>query len=88
MKQAILTILARLVSAMKAESRKYHALALPIIKGALEPSSVRNPLQRVAKIHDSRLTTHVIQGGFLQKTFVTSMRMNKTGDCFWKVLSI
>ncbi|KAF2230261.1 ARM repeat-containing protein [Viridothelium virens] len=39
MKQAILTILARLVSSMKAESRKYHLMALPIIKGALEPDS-------------------------------------------------
>ncbi|KAL9093045.1 MAG: hypothetical protein Q9165_004183, partial [Trypethelium subeluteriae] len=39
MKQAILTIFARLVGSMKAESRKYHLMALPIIKGALDPDS-------------------------------------------------
>ncbi|KAF2093794.1 ARM repeat-containing protein [Rhizodiscina lignyota] len=39
MKQSILTILARLINAMKAESRPYHPLVLPIIKGAVEPGS-------------------------------------------------
>lgn len=39
MKQAILTILARLVNAMKAESVPFHSLVLPIIKGAIEPES-------------------------------------------------
>lgn len=39
MKQAILTILARLINSMKAESVKYHSLVLPIIKGAVEPGS-------------------------------------------------
>lgn len=39
MKQAILTILARLVNAMKAASVPFHALVLPIIKGAVEPGS-------------------------------------------------
>lgn len=40
MKQAILTILARLINAMKVESRPFHSLVLPIIKGAVEPGSV------------------------------------------------
>lgn len=39
MKQAILTILARLVNAMKADSLAFHPLVLPIIKGAIEPGS-------------------------------------------------
>lgn len=39
MKQAILTILSRLINAMKAESRPYHSMVLPIIKGAVEPGS-------------------------------------------------
>ncbi|RMY50678.1 hypothetical protein D0863_14812 [Hortaea werneckii] len=39
MKQAILTILARLVNAMKAESQPLHAMVFPIIKGAIEPGS-------------------------------------------------
>lgn len=39
MKQAILTILARLVTAMKADSVPFHGLVLPIIKGAIEPGS-------------------------------------------------
>lgn len=39
MKQAILTILARLVNAMKADSLAFHSLVLPIIKGAIEPDS-------------------------------------------------
>lgn len=39
MKQAILTILARLVNAMKADSLAFHSLVLPIIKGAIEPGS-------------------------------------------------
>lgn len=39
MKQAILTILARLVNAMKAASVPFHSLVLPIIKGAIEPES-------------------------------------------------
>lgn len=39
MKQAILTILARLISAMKADSRSYHSLVLPIIRGAVQPDS-------------------------------------------------
>ncbi len=41
MKQAILTILARLISSMKDESRRYHSLVLPLIKSAIEPGSVR-----------------------------------------------
>lgn len=39
MKQAILTILARLVNAMKAESLPLHPMVFPIIKGAVEPGS-------------------------------------------------
>ncbi|KAK4504389.1 hypothetical protein PRZ48_005305 [Zasmidium cellare] len=39
MKQAILTILARLVNAMKAESLPLHPMVYPIIKGAVEPGS-------------------------------------------------
>jgi hypothetical protein len=49
MKQAILTILSRLITSMKADSRPYHPLVLPIIKGAVEPGSV-GPLSQ-AKIH-------------------------------------
>ncbi|KAI4741442.1 ARM repeat-containing protein [Aureobasidium sp. EXF-12298] len=39
MKQAILTILSRLVTSMKAASVPFHHLVLPIIKGAVEPGS-------------------------------------------------
>ncbi|KAM0720078.1 hypothetical protein Q7P37_004214 [Cladosporium fusiforme] len=39
MKQAILTILARLVNSMKADSLAFHSLVLPIIGGAIEPDS-------------------------------------------------
>ena len=39
MKQAILTILARLVTAMKAESLPMHGMVFPIIRGAVEPGS-------------------------------------------------
>nr|POE99510.1 importin-11 [Quercus suber] len=39
MKQAILTILARLVNAMKGQSLPLHAMVFPIIKGAVEPGS-------------------------------------------------
>lgn len=39
MKQAILTILARLTNAMKAESRTFHVSFLPIIQSAIEPNS-------------------------------------------------
>ncbi|CAI6334893.1 unnamed protein product [Periconia digitata] len=39
MKQAILTILARLTNAMKADSRSFHNSFLPIIKSAIEPGS-------------------------------------------------
>ncbi|GAB7366240.1 hypothetical protein MBLNU230_g7797t1 [Neophaeotheca triangularis] len=39
MKQAILTILARLIHAMKAASTPFHPLVTPIIKGAVEPGS-------------------------------------------------
>lgn len=39
MKQAILTILSRLVNSMKAASVPFHHLVLPIIKGAVEPGS-------------------------------------------------
>ncbi|KAJ9666327.1 hypothetical protein H2201_003515 [Coniosporium apollinis] len=39
MKQAILTILSRLINAMKSESRPFHSMVLPIIKGAVEPGS-------------------------------------------------
>ena len=39
MKQAILTILSRLVTAMKSDSVPFHGLVLPIIKGAIEPGS-------------------------------------------------
>ena len=39
MKQAILTILTRLVNAMKADSLPLHAIVFPIIQGALEPGS-------------------------------------------------
>lgn len=39
MKQSILVILTRLFNAMKAESRPYHSLVLPIIKAAVEPGS-------------------------------------------------
>jgi hypothetical protein len=39
MKQAILTILSRLINAMRTDSLPYHSLVLPIIKGAVEPGS-------------------------------------------------
>ncbi|WPH01658.1 importin-11 [Acrodontium crateriforme] len=39
MKQAIITILARLVNAMKAESLPMHKMVVPIIQGAVEPGS-------------------------------------------------
>lgn len=39
MKQSILTILARLVNAMKAESLPMHSMVFPIIRGAVEPGS-------------------------------------------------
>ncbi|KAF2013980.1 ARM repeat-containing protein [Aaosphaeria arxii CBS 175.79] len=39
MKQAILTLLARLTNAMKAESRSFHVSFLPIIQSAIEPNS-------------------------------------------------
>ncbi|ORY06399.1 armadillo-type protein [Clohesyomyces aquaticus] len=39
MKQAILTMLARLTNAMKADSRAYHISFLPIIQSAIEPGS-------------------------------------------------
>ncbi|KAF9635979.1 Importin-beta [Lasiodiplodia theobromae] len=39
MKQAILTILARLINAMKAESVPLHSMVIPIIKNTLEPGS-------------------------------------------------
>ena len=39
MKQAILTLLARLTNAMKAESRSFHVSFLPIIQSAIEPES-------------------------------------------------
>ena len=39
MKQAILTILARLVNAMKADSLPMHSMVFPIIRGAVEPGS-------------------------------------------------
>ncbi|PSN65266.1 ARM repeat-containing protein [Corynespora cassiicola Philippines] len=39
MKQAILTILARLTNAMKAESRSFHSSFLPIIQSSIEPGS-------------------------------------------------
>ncbi|KAK3696988.1 hypothetical protein LTR37_017695 [Vermiconidia calcicola] len=39
MKQAILTIVARLVNAMKADSLPMHPMVFPIIRGAVEPGS-------------------------------------------------
>ena len=39
MKQAILTILTRLVNALKADGLPIHVLAYPIIRGAVEPGS-------------------------------------------------
>lgn len=39
MKQAILTILAALITAMKDESRRYHSLILPLIESSIEPGS-------------------------------------------------
>lgn len=39
MKQAILTMLTRLITAMKGDSRSYHELAIPIVRGAVEPES-------------------------------------------------
>lgn len=39
MKQAILTMLARLTNAMKADSRSFHVSFLPIIQSAIEPNS-------------------------------------------------
>ena len=39
MKQAILTILVRLINSMQAKSLPLHAMLLPIIKGAVEPGS-------------------------------------------------
>lgn len=43
MKQAILTVLARLVNSMKSASVPLHPLILPIIKGAVEPGSETGP---------------------------------------------
>ncbi|KAK0337104.1 hypothetical protein LTR59_014300 [Friedmanniomyces endolithicus] len=43
MKQAILTILARLVNAMKADSVPLHGMVLPIIRGAVVPGSETEP---------------------------------------------
>ena len=40
LKQAILTILVRIVDALKEESTRYHPLVLPLIKHAVEPGSV------------------------------------------------
>ena len=39
MKQAILTLLSRIVASLKEHSLPYHGLVLPIIKGAIEPGS-------------------------------------------------
>ncbi|KAI9659126.1 MAG: hypothetical protein M1821_002086 [Bathelium mastoideum] len=39
LKQVVVTVMARLVSSMKAQSRQYHRMALPIIRGALETES-------------------------------------------------
>lgn len=39
MKQAILTILARLINAMKAQSQPLHGMVIPIIEGAVQPGS-------------------------------------------------
>jgi hypothetical protein len=39
MKQSILTILVRLFMSMKASGKQYHPLALPIIRGAVQPGS-------------------------------------------------
>lgn len=39
MKQAILTVLARLTNAMKADSRTFHVSFLPIIESAIQPGS-------------------------------------------------
>ncbi|KAI9759134.1 MAG: hypothetical protein M4579_002581 [Chaenotheca gracillima] len=39
LKQAILTILTRLITSMKQESRRYHSMVLPLIKYAIEPGS-------------------------------------------------
>ncbi|KAI9801900.1 MAG: hypothetical protein M1833_002214 [Piccolia ochrophora] len=39
MKGAILTILTKLITSMKDESRRYHPLVLPLIKHAIEPGS-------------------------------------------------
>jgi hypothetical protein len=39
MKQAILTLLSTLVTAMKEESKRYHSLMLPLIQRAVEPGS-------------------------------------------------
>ena len=41
MKQAILVILVRLINSMKGESQRFHSLVIPIIRGAVEPGSVR-----------------------------------------------
>lgn len=40
LKQAILTILTRLVNSMKDESRQYHPIVLPLIKHAVDPTLV------------------------------------------------
>ncbi|KAI9821063.1 MAG: hypothetical protein M1827_003796 [Pycnora praestabilis] len=39
MKQAILTILTRLINSMKDESKKYHGMVLPLIKDSVQPGS-------------------------------------------------
>lgn len=57
LKQAILTLLARLINAMKDESRHYHPLVLPLIKYAVEPGSVSLSCIFCQK-YDNRLTTH------------------------------
>ena len=40
MKQAILTILTRLINSMKDDSQRYHSMILPLINRAVEPGSV------------------------------------------------
>lgn len=40
MKQAILTLLAALINALKQDSVKYHADILPLIRNSIEPGSV------------------------------------------------
>jgi hypothetical protein len=56
LKQAILTVLTKVIEAMKENSRQYHSLVVPLIMHAVEPGSVCIPkhllLRRLGSIAD------------------------------------